>query len=254
MPNDAAPSPILFVDDDPDLRMLCQTILEGADYLVQTAADGMEALKALEQTTYALLILDWKLPKLGGQPLLETIAWRWPDLPIIVVTGYSDEDKAVAAVEYAQAYLRKPFDKQALLNAVGRVIHRAGTWRSGEYAAATRPLPAADDPSKEAELDPTALRVNPLRCEARIGASPAVPLTATEYAVLNHLFLHAGDVVPHQAIARVLSDRPLSAKESAALCKHHIRALRTKLEPDPARPVYIKTVWGRGYRLVPAGE
>jgi len=254
MTMDASPARILFVDDDPDLRVLCQAMLESAGYGVETAADGIEALDALEQISFALAILDWKLPKLGGQSLLETVAWRWPDLPLIVVTGYSDEDKAVAAVEYAQAYLRKPFDKQALLNAVGRVIHRAGVLRSGEYAVSSQRSSSPARLGAEQLDEANTLQVNPLRCEARIGDAPPVPLTATEYAVLNHLYVHADHVVPHQAIARVLSDRPLSAKESAALCKHHIRALRTKLEPDPTRPVYIKTVWGRGYRLVPAGE
>lgn len=98
------------------------------------------------------------------------------------------------------------------------------------------------------------MEISPLRCEARVGEGPPVSLTATEYAVLNHLYLHEGEVVPHKALARLLSGSPLSAKESAALCKHHIRALRAKLEPDPARPIYIRTVWGQGYRLLPNGE
>lgn len=226
-------------------------------YEVDAVPDGESALGRLEQQPYQLALLDWHLPGLAGLSLLEAVCWRWPELPVIIITGYSDEDKAVAAVEYAQAYLRKPFERQALLDTVSRVLHRASTLRTGEFVAARRPggtgnfdavVPAAPPPSG------AAVEINPLRCEARIGEGPTVPLTATEYAVLNHLYLHQGEVVPHKALARLFSATPLSAKESAALCKHHIRALRAKLEPDPTRPIFIRTVWGQGYRLLPKGE
>lgn len=218
------------------------------------APDGEHALERLGERPFQLVLLDWNLPGLAGRSLLEAIGWRWPDLPIIVVTGYSDEDKAVAAVEYAQGYLRKPFEKQLLLDTVSRVLHRMTTLRSGEFPSSPRHPPTSPGEPAVAVRTVGAVEINPLRCEARIGDGAAVALTATEYAVLNHLFLHAEEVVPHKALARLLSTRPLSAKESAALCKHHIRALRAKLEPDAARPIYIKTVWGQGYRLLPTGE
>lgn len=226
-------------------------------YEVDAVADGESALGRLERQVYQLALLDWHLPGLAGLSLLEAVCWRWPELPVIIITGYSDEDKAVAAVEYAQAYLRKPFERQALLDTVGRVLHRASTLRTGEFAVARRPDNSGGGGAEAPAVRPQecgAVEINPLRCEARIGDGPAVPLTATEYAVLNHLYLHAGEVVPHKALARLFSSSPLSAKESAALCKHHIRALRTKLEPDPARPIFIRTVWGQGYRLLPNGD
>jgi DNA-binding response OmpR family regulator len=260
-------SRILLVDDDADLRELCSYMLTNAGYRVDSVGDGEAALEHLENGSYELGIFDWHLPGLAGKSLLEVVGWRWPELPIVIMTGYSDEDKAVVAVEYAQAYLRKPFDKQQLLDTVGRVIHRVSALRTGEYPAARTSRAsrqAGDNPghgqAAAAGGGPGvevrqrgAVEINPLRCEARIGDGPPVALTATEYAVVNHLFVHPGEVVPHKALARLLSDRPLSAKEAAALCKHHIRALRAKLEPDPARPIYIKTVWGQGYRLLPDG-
>ncbi len=228
-----------------------------AGYAVDPVGDGEAALSSLEARSYELGIFDWHLPGLAGRSLLEAVGWRWPELPIVIMTGYSDEDKAVVAVEYAQAYLRKPFEKQQLLDTVGRVIHRMTAMRSGDFPAPGRPQSDEEDRGSEPTVQTRqagAVEINPLRCEARIGDSPAVALTATEYAVLNHLFVHPGEVVPHKALARLLSNRPLSAKEAAALCKHHIRALRAKLEPDPARPIYIKTVWGQGYRLLPDGN
>lgn len=259
---------ILLVDDDPDLRDLCSLILRQGGYSVDAVPDGETAMERLELESYQLALLDWNLPGIQGRSLLEAVGWRWPELPIIIITGYSDEDKAVAAVEYAQAYLRKPFEKQVLLDAVGRVLHRVTALRSGDFPAVTRPTPAHPMPSPLTPGDSTSdegaaqaplrhqgvVEINPLRCEARIGDSPPVALTATEYAMLNHLYIHAGEVVPHKALARLLSIRPLSAKESAALCKHHIRSLRAKLEPDAAHPTFIMTVWGQGYRLIPNGK
>lgn len=253
---------ILLVDDDPDLRDLCTQNLQQAGYVVAPVGDGEAALAQLETQTFELGIFDWQLPGLAGQSLLEAVGWRWPELPIVIMTGYSDEDKAVVAVEYAQAYLRKPFEKQQLLDTVGRVIHRVSAMRSGEFQASTphattggkatmTPTPNGDAAVQTRQAG--AVEINPLRCEARIGDRVPVALTATEYAVLNHLFVHTGEVVPHKALARLLCNRPLSAKEAAALCKHHIRALRAKLEPDAARPIFIKTVWGQGYRLLPDG-
>lgn len=237
---------IVLAEDDPDLRSLCRRVLQRAGYEVASFEDGEAALDALEQSTYDLALLDWHLPGLSGQALMEAIGWRWPELPIIIMTGFSDEDKAVAAVQYAQAYLRKPVPNDALLEAVSRVLHRSRNRpTTGEL----------EEIGPRNRADPTVSRsagqvvINPLRCEAHFGQQQPEALTVTEYALLNRLFVDVGQVVSHQALAEPISPRPLSPKEAAALCKHHIRALRNKLEPDPARPRYILTVRGRGYRL-----
>jgi DNA-binding response OmpR family regulator len=238
------PTHIVLVEDDPDLRSLCRRVLQRAGHEVATFEDGEAALDALAEITCDLVLLDWHLPGLSGQALMEAIGWRWPELPIIIMTGFSDENKAVAAVQYAQAYLRKPVPNDALLEAVSRVLHRSRN----------RP---PSEPVGDVAADVMASRVsgqvaiNPLQCEAHFGQQAAEALTVTEYALLNRLFVDMGQVVSHQELAEPISARPLSPREAAALCKHHIRALRTKLEPDPARPQFILTVRGQGYRLEP---
>jgi len=237
---------IVLVEDDPDLRSLCRRVLQRAGHEVAAFEDGEVALDALAEATYDLALLDWHLPGLSGQALMEAIGWRWPEMPIIIMTGFSDEDKAVAAVQYAQAYLRKPVPNDALLDAVSRVLHRSRnrppTGEPGENGGS-----GAGDPSTSR----TAGRVviNPLRCEAHFGQQAPEALTVTEYALLNRLFVDVDRVVSHQELAEPISPRTLSPREAAALCKHHIRALRTKLEPDPTSPRFIVTVRGRGYRL-----
>lgn len=237
---------ILLVEDDPDLRSLCRRVLQRAGHEVADFEDGEVALDALAESTYDLALLDWHLPGLSGQALMEAIGWRWPDMPIIIMTGFSDENKAVAAVQYAQAYLRKPVPNDALIEAVSRVLHRSRN---------RPPTGERDEDQASGAGDPAASRsagqvvINPLRCEAHFGEQDPEALTVTEYALLNRLFVDVGRVVSHQDLAEPISPRPLSPKEAAALCKHHIRALRNKLEPDPARPRFILTVRGRGYRL-----
>ncbi len=238
------PANIVLVEDDPELCSLCRRVLTRAGHEVATFEDGEAALDALAQTECDLVLLDWHLPGLSGQALMEAIGWRWPELPIIIMTGFSDENKAVAAVQYAQAYLRKPVPNDALLEAVSRVLHRSrnrpSTGEIGENGA---------NGDLSASRSAGQVVINPLRCEAHFGQQQPEALTVTEYALLNRLFVDVGRVVSHQDLAEPISPRPLSPKEAAALCKHHIRALRSKLEPDPSRPRYILTVRGRGYRL-----
>ncbi|MFH2007142.1 MAG: response regulator transcription factor [bacterium] len=243
-----------MVEDDPDLSSLCARLLEKSGYRVDPVESGEEALEALERLPYALTLLDWHLPGLSGQALMEAIGWRWPDIPIIIMTGFSDENKAVAAVQYAQAYLRKPFENEVLRETVARVLHRSRASRSDTaYPAVGR---GAGGPSRNDKVSPRQagdVVINPMQCEASFGGQPPVALTATEYALLNRLFVDVGTAVSHKDLADPISPRSLSQKEAAALCKHHIRALRIKLEPDPADPRFILTVWGQGYRLEPTG-
>lgn len=237
---------IVLVEDDPDLRSLCCRVLQRAGYQVASFEDGEVALDAIAETTCDLVLLDWHLPGLSGQALMEAIGWRWPKLPIIIMTGFSDENKAVAAVQYAQAYLRKPVPNDVLLEAVSRVLHRS------------RSRPPTGNPDKASgspAADPSASRsagrvvINRLRCEAHFGKRAPESLTAAEYALLNRLFGDIDRVVSHQDLAETVCPRPLSPREAAAQCKYYISSLRTKLEPDPTRPQYILAVRGRGYRL-----
>jgi DNA-binding response OmpR family regulator len=97
------------------------------------------------------------------------------------------------------------------------------------------------------------LDVSLIRCEARVRGGPAVSLTAAEFILLNHLLLSADRVVSHTALARLVCPRPLSPYEAAILVKHHVRALRRKLEAGPSGPRYLLSVRGKGYRLHPGG-
>ena len=137
---------------------------------------------------------------------------------------------------------------------MGRVLHRSRVSRSDTtFAAVGQNTGGQSRGEKVSPRRAGDVAINPLQCEASFGGQPPVALTATEYALLNRLFVDVGSAVSHKDLADPISPRPLSQKEAAALCKHHIRALRIKLEPDPAEPRYIVTVWGHGYRLVPGG-
>ena len=111
---------ILVADDDPVIREAVAEILEIEGYRVRTAADGVEALRLLRQELPALLILDMRMPGLSGWEVAAELRSLAIDVPILVMTAARDA-RAWAAEVAASAYLAKPFDLQALVDAVERL-------------------------------------------------------------------------------------------------------------------------------------
>ncbi|MBW2733887.1 MAG: response regulator transcription factor [Deltaproteobacteria bacterium] len=229
---------VLIVDDDRAVRRTYVRMLER--YHVLEAESGTAALEVMEQTLPSIAIVDWKMPGLCGGDLLSLMNSRWPHIPLVVITGYSDEEKAVAAVEYAQAYLRKPFATEALLEAVDRILKGAG---QGGGRLSSEVHVRGD------------IAVSRSRCEVRIRGGRRIPLTTTEFSVLHALLARAGEVVAYRELARaVVAREAFTRYEGAEICKHHISTLRRKIEINAARPRYIRTIYRRGYMLVPGGK
>jgi two-component system response regulator MprA len=111
---------VLVADDDPVIREAVAEILEIEGYRVRTAADGVEALRLLRQEPPALLILDMRMPGLNGWEVAAEMRSLAIDIPILVMTAARDA-RAWAAEVAASAYLAKPFDLQALVDAVERL-------------------------------------------------------------------------------------------------------------------------------------
>jgi two-component system response regulator AtoC len=110
---------ILVVDDDENIRNTMKVILESEGYIVDAAADGMEAIKRSEETAYNVALLDIRLPDMEGVELLKLIKDAVPRTRKIMVTGYPSMQNAVAALnKNADAYMVKPVDLEKLLNVV----------------------------------------------------------------------------------------------------------------------------------------
>jgi two-component system KDP operon response regulator KdpE len=219
---------ILVVDDEPQILRALQTSLRGAGYEVDTATTGEQALTAAAIRPPDAVILDLVLPDRRGTDVSRELR-AWSSVPIIVLSVVGDEQEKVAALDAgADDYVTKPFGVDELLARLRAALRRA-------------------EPSGEPVLEIGDLRID-LDAHAVSFAGAPVQLTPHEYALLTLLARNEGKLLTHQAILKEVWGRAY-ADESHYL-HVYVSQLRRKLEPDPARPRYILTEPGAGYRLV----
>ena len=121
-------TPILLVEDDPDLRDAMRDTLQLAKYEVMEAENGKAALKILSSTDISLIISDVQMPEMDGHELLKEAKSSYPDIPFVLVTAYASVPQAVDAIrEGAADYIIKPFDAQILIEVVERLLPKNST-------------------------------------------------------------------------------------------------------------------------------
>jgi len=238
---------VLVVDDEPALVEVVTYNLRLAGFETVVAEDGHEALRQAETAKPDLVLLDLMLPGLDGLTVCRALRSRYPDLPVIILTARGDEPDRVLGLELgADDYISKPFSPRELVARVRAVLRRsrrpAGEGAAGEGAAWV-PGPVRLGPGLE--LDPRAREV---RRDGRV-----VPLTPTEFRLLETLLGHAGETLSRTRLFELVWGPEAYGDERTV--DVHIRHLREKLEDDPSDPRLIVTVRGFGYRLRPgAGE
>jgi DNA-binding NtrC family response regulator len=115
---------ILLVEDDAPVRHDLAETLRSRGYAVTATADGQTALRQLQTGAFDILITDWMIPKLHGLNVVQAVHSKWPDLPVIVMSGYlPDSDAKILLRGYAE-FVEKPVDPEALLSAVRRLLER----------------------------------------------------------------------------------------------------------------------------------
>lgn len=222
---------ILVVDDEKPLRRFLKAALEGRDHRVIEAETGSEALTLTASHSPDAVILDLGLPDLDGLIVTQRIR-EWSQVPIIVVSARGQVDDKVAALDAgANDYLTKPFDNAELLARL-RVALRAKQ-QLGEGAAQTT-------------FDVGPLHIDLSRHEvSRDGVE--VHLTPTEFKLLATLARHAGKVLTHRQLLKEVWGQ--TSETQAHTVRVHMAELRRKIEPEPARPRWLTTETGIGYRL-----
>ena len=114
---------ILVVDDEEVVRLSCHRVLSGAGYWVETAPDGVEAMRICRKEPYDLIIIDIMMPELDGFTVIQAIREERPDTPFIIITGLDQTSMSIRAGEMgAAAYIGKPFDPDELLTRVAHVL------------------------------------------------------------------------------------------------------------------------------------
>lgn len=225
---------ILVVDDEPQIRRSLQVNLETKNYAVQTAASGEEAIETLSRWRPDLVIIDLLLPSMDGIELTRQIRATSP-VPIIVLSAIGDEHKKVEALESgADDYITKPFGMEELLARVRSALRR------------TIILSGVEPVFKSGDLS-----INFERREVRIENEP-VRLTPTEYDLLKYMVQYSGKVLTHRTLLTAIWGEAYA--DQAQYLRVFIGQLRKKLERNTARPKYILTDPGVGYRFAPVVE
>ncbi|MDX6450539.1 MAG: two-component system, OmpR family, operon response regulator KdpE [Gaiellaceae bacterium] len=219
---------VLVVDDEPQFLRALETNLRGAGYEVETATTAMEALTAAGLRPPDAVILDLLLPDGTGTEVCRALR-AWSEAPIVLVSAVGDEAEKIAALDAgADDYVTKPFSMGELLARLRAALRRAGP--PGDPVLDVGPI--------RVDLDKQSVTV-----DDRI-----VHLTPHEYRILRLLALNPGKLLTHRTILQEVWG-PAYGAESNYL-HVYVSQLRRKLEPDPARPQYIVTEPGAGYRLI----
>jgi DNA-binding response OmpR family regulator len=233
IPNSSmTPRRILVVDDEPHLVRAVRMYLEMQGYTVFGAHSGEDALEVLRERLPDLVILDVLMPGLDGFETLHEIR-RTSNVPVTMLTARGEEDQKVHGLALgADDYVTKPFGQKELLARVQAVLRRAE-------------LPA-QLPKTLIEVDED-LSIDFDRGEVLLRGEP-VHLTATEYRLLYHLASNPGRLMPTETLLGKVWG--YEYQEEDHYVRLYVSYLRRKLEPDPARPKYILTVPGLGYKFV----
>ncbi|MCP4428190.1 MAG: response regulator transcription factor [Chloroflexi bacterium] len=220
---------ILVVDDKANVRTLLREYLTENGYRVVMAENGRAALIVARQNNPDLILLDIMMPEMDGYDFIRHYR-REGNAPIILLTAKLEETDKVLGLELgADDYITKPFGMRELLARVRAVLRRMG--RGG----------MVDDILQVADviLDRNSRRVTVAEKEAA--------LTPSEFDLLAILMAQPGRAFPRLDLLEQLQGIALEGAEKTI--NVHIRNLRRKIEPDPARPRYIETVFGIGYRF-----
>jgi DNA-binding response OmpR family regulator len=223
---------ILVVEDESIVAEVVERFLRREGYETMVVGDGRQALSALGNFIPDLIVLDVMLPEVDGLEVCRQVRSRGAT-PIIMLTARSEEtDKVLGLGLGADDYVTKPFSPRELAARVQAVLRRA------------RSLPGAD-----AEM----LRYGSLRINARTRVVDRdgvdLRLTAREFDLLLYLARNAGQVFSRDQLLDAVWDYDFAG--DAGTVTVHMRRLREKIEEDSARPRYLKTVWGVGYKFEP---
>jgi two-component system response regulator ResD len=223
---------ILVVDDESIVREVVAQYLRQDGFDVEVAADGPEALSNFNRARPDLVLLDLMLPGIDGIEVCRRIRAQ-SNVPVIMVTAKGDETDTIIGLGVgADDYVSKPFSPRELVARVKAVLRRASA-----------PVIAEGDP-----LHFGSLTIRPDRRQVEVAGTP-VDLTAREFDLLEFLAKHPGRVFSRDELLDKVWDWAYASDGGTVTV--HIRRLRQKIESDPERPRYIKTIWGVGYKFEP---
>jgi DNA-binding response OmpR family regulator len=219
---------IVVAEDDPKQAELIRLYLEREGHAVVVTPDGRSALDEVRRRAPDLVLLDVMMPRVDGLDVCRILRYE-SDVPIIMVTARSTEDDMLLGLDLgADDYITKPFSPRELVARVRALLRRVG------------------DSSGADPLVVGALAVDPGRHEVEIDGQP-VDVTPKEFGILLALMRHPGRAFTRMALLEEAFGFDYEGLERTV--DVHMGNLRKKIEPDPADPTYLLTVYGVGYKL-----
>lgn len=223
---------ILVVDDEPKIIKIVEHSLKREGYQVLSASDGEQAVELMKKVKPSLIILDLMLPKMDGFEVCRKIK-SIHDVPVIILSARGEEvDKVVGFTLGADDYQTKPFSPTELIMRVKAVLRR--------YKH------TANQAASEEILDFGTLKINNKTRTVKLN-DKNIELTAKEFDLLWYLAFSSPQVFTRQQLLEALWEADFFGDENTLTV--HIRRLREKIEVDPTNPIFIKTVWGVGYKF-----
>ncbi|WP_438503616.1 response regulator transcription factor [Ectobacillus ponti] len=223
---------ILVVDDDADIRQLVSIYIRNEGYEVVAVPDALQALQALEHATVDLVILDVMMPGMDGIQACMKIREAY-QMPIIFLSAKSEDmDKIHGLMSGADDYVTKPFNPLELTARVKSQLRRYHMYQQPE------------EPSSVLEIGH--LRVDEDTRQVQIHGRD-VRLTPKEFDILALLARNKGQVFSVEKIYEMVWKEPFYKSDNTVMV--HITNIREKTEENPKKPIYIKTVWGVGYKI-----
>jgi DNA-binding response OmpR family regulator len=256
---------ILVVDDEVNIRRTLSALLQRAGYEVTSAEHGREAIGLLGQRVFDLMLVDLKMPEIGGMEVVAAARERQPEIAIIVLTGHGSLESAIDGLHHnVFDYILKTSEPSYVIERVKAGLAAQTQQRRqkqlldvvGEAVDALRQRPTQSSESSAGAPQTVvagALRLDPWRQEATLEGR-TLALTPTEFRVLLCLAERAGTMLSYTELVQCAQGYAPSEQEAGELIKPHIHHLRQKLEPDPGAPRYLLNVRGKGYLFSPVGD
>ncbi|MGL4774301.1 MAG: response regulator transcription factor [Clostridium sp.] len=228
---------VLIVDDEKEIRDLVEIYLKGEGYETIKAKDGAEALEMLKNEEFDLMILDIMMPNVNGIEVCMRIREE-REMPIIMLSAKSEDmDKILGLNMGADDYLTKPFNPLELVARVKSQLRRFYRFKSkaSQSEVENNDLIVIEDLSINCETHEIKLSDNEIK------------LTPTEFDILALLAKNRGKVFSIENIYESVWNQEFMESDNTVMV--HIRKIREKIEDNPRKPRFIKTVWGVGYKI-----
>ena len=236
----AAENRILLVEDDADIADLLQLHLEDAGHAVEVVGDGDAGLERALEGTHDLIILDIMLPGTDGFDICRRLREEKTPTPILMLTAKTEEVDKVLGLELgADDYVTKPFSIREVMARVKALFRRVEVDQEVQQNGT------------DAAIEFGRLTIEPAKRKVQVEGA-TVDLTSKEYELLLLFARNPGRAYSRQELLDEIWGYQYSGYSHTV--NTHINRLRNKIEPDPSEPLYVKTVWGVGYRFAEREE